>query len=102
MKSDSGQSNDETVRVSVEVRGRVQGVGFRFFARESAESRGVTGWVRNLPDGRSVGAEAQGSAGAVEGFLQDLHRGPAMAHVAEMRTNRIPPRENDCEFFIRH
>ncbi len=102
MNTDSDRSRDDAVRISVEVRGRVQGVGFRFFTRENAESRRVTGWVRNRADGRSVEVEAQGSSEAVEGFLEDLRRGPSMGHVTEVRTNRIPPKENEGGFFVRH
>lgn len=102
MNTDSGRTHDDAVRISVEVRGRVQGVGFRFFTKENAESRGLTGWVRNRADGRSVEVEAQGSSEAVEGFLEDLRRGPSMAHVAEVRKNRIPPKENEGGFSIRH
>jgi len=102
MNSDSDQSSSDAVRFSVQVRGRVQGVGFRFFTKDSADSRGVTGWVRNRSDGRSVEVEVQGNSNAVEGFLSDLRRGPPMAHVSEVRTNRIPSRENEGEFHIRH
>jgi len=41
-----------TVRARVLVSGRVQGVGFRWAVEDEARIRGVTGWVRNLPDGR--------------------------------------------------
>jgi len=43
----------------VVVRGRVQGVGFRYWVRRRANSLGIAGWVRNLPDGRSLEALAQ-------------------------------------------
>jgi acylphosphatase len=51
--------------------GRVQGVGFRFTAQRFAADRGLTGWVRNLPDG-SVEARVEGEAGAASAFLAQL------------------------------
>jgi acylphosphatase len=62
------------------VSGRVQGVGFRWYARERAEQLGVAGWVRNLPDGR-VELLLEGREGAVEAMLVWLERGPPAAHV---------------------
>ncbi|REJ04747.1 acylphosphatase [Microbacterium bovistercoris] len=66
--------------VRVIVRGRVQGVGFRWFARSMAQEHDVSGWVRNRPDG-SVEAELCGTADAVDAVLAALRRGPAGAHV---------------------
>jgi acylphosphatase len=59
----------ETVARLVHYSGRVQGVGFRVTAVRIARRYPVTGWVRNLPDGR-VQMLAEGEAGAVEAFLQ--------------------------------
>jgi len=68
------------VRVRVLAGGRVQGVAFRYFAEKWAVSIGVTGWVRNLADGR-VEVVAEGDAGNVEMFLDRLREGPRMARV---------------------
>jgi acylphosphatase len=57
------------------VSGRVQGVGFRFFARRAAESASVAGWARNLPDGR-VETVVEGEEDAVERYLEKVRRGP--------------------------
>ena len=62
------------------VEGRVQGVGFRFFAGRAARHHGVSGFVRNLPDGR-VEAVAEGLREAVNGFIAELQRGPSGAVV---------------------
>lgn len=62
----------------------VQGVGYRFFAIRAAERLGVTGWVKNLRDGR-VEAYAIGHAGAVKDFRRELERGPAGAVVDDVR-----------------
>jgi acylphosphatase len=62
------------------VRGRVQGVGYRFFAERAARDLGVHGWVRNLPDG-SVEAVAEGEDEAIARFLARLREGPRGARV---------------------
>jgi acylphosphatase len=62
------------------ISGRVQGVGFRFFAERTAASAGVGGYVRNLFDGR-VEVYAIGSAEQMEAMRTALRRGPRMAGV---------------------
>ena len=62
------------------IQGRVQGVGFRYFAARAARELGVAGWVRNLPDG-SVETLVEGDAVAVEGYLDRLRRGPSASRV---------------------
>ncbi len=57
------------------VSGRVQGVGFRWFVRNAARELGLTGWVRNLADGR-VEAEASGPPEALDAFERRLREGP--------------------------
>jgi acylphosphatase len=66
------------------ITGRVQGVGFRFYAERKARELGVTGWVRNRRDG-SVEAVIQGSYGAVETMIAWARRGPPSAVVVEVR-----------------
>lgn len=65
------------------VRGRVQGVGFRYFASRAAREAGVAGTVRNLGDG-SVEAIAEGPAAAVDRFRAALERGPSYSHVTDV------------------
>ena len=62
------------------ISGRVQGVGFRWFTREAAQREGVTGWVRNLPDGR-VEALVEGEAESVDRMERVLRQGPGGARV---------------------
>jgi acylphosphatase len=68
------------VRAHVFVSGRVQGVFFRLETKCKAESRGVTGWVRNLPDSR-VEAVIEGEAEAVGTLVEFCKRGPAGAMI---------------------
>ncbi|HEX3120496.1 MAG TPA: acylphosphatase [Candidatus Acidoferrum sp.] len=62
------------------VTGRVQGVGFRFFAQAEAERLGLSGYVRNLRDGR-VEAYAIGTPQQLGQFLARLEKGPRLSHV---------------------
>ncbi len=62
------------------VSGKVQGVWFRESTREAAERFGVSGWVRNLPDGR-VEVMAAGPPDAVDRLVQWCHHGPSKARV---------------------
>jgi acylphosphatase len=62
------------------ISGRVQGVGFRWFTKDTALREGVTGWVRNLPDGR-VEALVEGDEEAVVRVERALHSGPPGARV---------------------
>ena len=71
---------DTQERLSVQIEGRVQGVGFRNFTQMRARQLGVTGWVRNEADG-SVRLEAEGPRAALEELLDAVHNGPRMARV---------------------
>jgi acylphosphatase len=67
-------------RLHAVVSGRVQGVAYRYFAEKRAVSLGITGWVRNLYDGR-VEVLAEGERANLETFLGELRRGPRLALV---------------------
>lgn len=72
-----------------EVYGRVQGVGFRYFAQRQALGLEVRGWVRNRED-MSVEVHAAGSAQALEALEAYLRQGPPAAHVSHVSRNRWP------------
>lgn len=83
------------------VSGRVHGVGFRFFAQEAAAVEGLTGWVRNLDDGR-VEAFALGDRDAVERFERKIRRGPPGGRVEDVVTEEEEaPSERPSGFRIR-
>ncbi|HKW03304.1 MAG TPA: acylphosphatase [Vicinamibacterales bacterium] len=72
------------------VSGRVQGVGFRFYVLEAADSEGISGSVKNLPDGR-VEVIAEGEREAVDRFEGRIRRGPPAARVEDVeRTDEVP------------
>ncbi len=81
------------------VRGRVQGVGFRYFAIHSARRAGVVGTVRNLADG-SVEAIAEGEPAAVEEFRLSLERGPVLARVAQVVMTELPLSHRYIDFDV--
>ena len=70
-------------RLEARIYGLVQGVGFRYFVKREAGSLGISGWVRNLPDG-SVEVVAEGEKDALRVLLSLLHRGPSFAIVKKV------------------
>lgn len=81
------------------VHGRVQGVGYRYFVMRQAEALGVSGFARNLPDGR-VEVVAEGSDDVLARFEEGLREGPAFAGVAGVDRAPVAPR-GDQGFHIR-
>jgi len=71
------------VRAHVFVNGRVQGIFFRQETKHEADRRGVSGWVRNLSDGR-VEAVFEGEEEAVKALIEFCKRGPPMARVTNV------------------
>lgn len=81
------------------VSGRVQGVYFRGSARDTARELGVTGWARNLADGR-VEAVACGEAAALDAFARWLAHGPPHARVTDVVAREVE-RQTYADFSIR-
>lgn len=67
------------------ISGRVQGVGYRYFAEQSAHETGVTGWARNLDDGR-VEVHADGNKKQLDDFEGRLRQGPRFADVRSVES----------------
>ncbi len=88
-------------QVHVFYSGRVQGVGFRMTAEETAQGLGVVGWVRNLRDGR-VELLAQGLAPALEQFLREIRAGPMKNFIKDVRVAWGPATDAFDEFEIRY
>ena len=74
----------------VTVKGRVQGVGYRYFVEQEARSRDLEGWVRNRRDG-SVEAVFAGPADAVTAMIAACRRGPSSARVEALQDEVVNP-----------
>ena len=72
------------------VRGRVQGVGYRYFAVREADALGVRGFCKNLPDG-SVEVVAEGTEQALRDLEGRLREGPSFAHVEDVESLPVTP-----------
>jgi acylphosphatase len=90
----------DRVRLEATVRGRVQGVGFRYYILKRASQLGLTGWVANEPDG-SVRCVAEGPADAVEVLEEILRNGPIGAVVHDVAAVRMPATGRLDGFIVR-
>jgi acylphosphatase len=88
------------VRAHLLISGRVQGVFYRASCRREAEALGLTGWVRNLPDGR-VEALVQGPKETVEAMVAWCYRGPDEAQVTNIDVAYEDPRDDLSGFRIK-
>ncbi len=80
--------------------GRVQGVGFRFFAEAAAAREGLHGWVRNLADGR-VEVDVEGDVESLVRFEAAIRQGPRGARVEAVEVDHTTPSGRDTGFSIR-
>jgi acylphosphatase len=81
------------------VSGRVQGVGFRFFAQDIARREGLMGVVRNLPDGR-LEVVAEGDEASLTRLEGALRQGPSHARVTDVEVDSVPPTGRYVEFSV--
>lgn len=84
----------------IHIRGRVQGVGFRWNAAREARVRGLAGFVKNLSDG-SVYIEAEGSKPMLDDFVEWCRTGPPFSSVDSVEVNSFPA-AGHREFIIAH
>jgi acylphosphatase len=87
--------------VRVRIGGRVQGVGYRYFAVRAADACGVTGFVRNLDDG-SVEVRARGDRETLGSFLDTLRIGPRTCRVLEFDVQELEDPEAFHGFGVRY
>lgn len=87
----SGENLVGSVAFDATVQGRVQHVGFRYYACAEAERLGVRGWIRNNPLGE-VEVYAEGESENLEKFLSWLHKGPPHGRVDSVTVHRCEPR----------
>lgn len=83
------------------IRGFVQGVGYRKWARKKALDAGLTGWVRNLPDG-SVEALLQGDKDSINALIKEYEKGPFLSEVASVDVVWEDQKDSFADFTIRH
>ena len=76
--------------MTARVTGRVQGVGFRWWVRRQADALGLTGWVMNADDERSVELVAEGEPTSLDDLQRRLHDGPSGARVETVEASRQP------------
>ena len=88
------------VRLDATIRGRVQGVGYRYFVVRRALDLGLVGWVANLADG-SVRCVAEGPASAIDDLEAALREGPTGALVDDVNLVRMPATGEFERFSIR-
>ena len=82
------------------ISGRVQGVGYRYFAREKAGELGITGYARNVPDG-SVDVVAESEEQTLKEFLELLREGPRLARVTDIQVAWGPPSGEYDHFLLK-
>ncbi len=87
-------------RAHLWITGRVQGVNFRYYTRQQAVRLGLTGWVRNLWDGR-VEAIFEGDEPRVRQMVKWCHSGPSAARVIDVEVVWEPPTEAFDDFDVR-
>jgi acylphosphatase len=95
-----GKPQSAVLRRRIVFSGRVQGVGFRATARDAASGHPVSGWVRNEPDG-SVLLEVQGTAVAVESYLEELRSRMGRLISRETVTD-VSVSPSEARFEVRH
>ncbi len=76
--------------IILQISGRVQGVGFRYYTQKKVDELGIKGYAKNRPDG-SVFIEAEGEEETLEAFVFWCEEGPAWARVSKVEKQEIPP-----------
>ena len=90
----------ETKCIHLLISGRVQGVGFRYNTKRTAQRLGLRGWVRNLEDGQ-VEVVVQGSEDLLEDFLAFCRQGPPSAFVKDLKKKEMPCSDDLESFYVR-
>lgn len=90
----------QTKTIFLIIGGRVQGVGYRYFALHKARELKISGWVHNTPDGK-VEIEAEGEQQNLETFIDWMKIGPARAIVRSISVSEITPPRHFTNFIVR-
>ncbi len=99
-KSQTGQRvKTDRAAARLRIEGRVQGVGYSFFAEDAAQSLELQGWVRNTPEGH-VESHVEGPREPIEEFIERLRKGPTMARVERIDVEWLAPTGSYSGFSI--
>ncbi|MBE0479593.1 MAG: acylphosphatase [Dehalococcoidia bacterium] len=90
----------ESATMLAMVRGRVQGVSFRYFVIRKARALGLTGYARNLREDHTVEVFAEGNKKALKKLLKHLEQGPILARVDEVEVRWAPYRNRFNQFTV--
>ena len=83
------------------ISGQVQGVGYRYFASREATLLGITGYVRNLYDGK-VEVLAEGEDTSIDRYIMILEEGPGFGNVSDIQIENYPPESIYTKFTIKY
>jgi acylphosphatase len=89
------------LQLQIVVSGRVQGVGYRYFAQMKAVQFGITGWVKNRSDG-AVEMVTTGTKENLDLFIEEIRRGNPFSTVDQVEINEISIAENYQSFTIKY
>ncbi len=89
------------IHVEIIISGGVQGVGFRYFTRQTARAYGIKGFVKNLVNGK-VYCEAEGKEAVVTAFIKELKTGPTLSRVTDIQVNRMETLKHYKNFEVRY
>lgn len=92
---------ENAIRLYVNVVGRVQGVGFRFFVRQTALSMKVTGWVKNESDG-SVSMEIQAEPQVLDALIERLKKGNGYSKILQLESKNLEVEKGERKFVINY
>lgn len=94
------KKNEEKVGVHIRVSGRVQGVAYRYYARNIAEQLGIKGWIKNLING-DVELMVEGSQKTVKQMIEWCKEGPRLAIVENIEVDWLPYSGKFNHFYIK-
>lgn len=92
---------EQLKRYKAVLTGNVQGVGLRVFAKEQATNLGVTGWIKNMPDG-TVDLEMQGKQPEIDKLTSIIKKGNFIIKVETMKVEEMAPVAGDEAFVIKY
>ena len=92
---------ENAIRLYVNVVGRVQGVGFRMFVRQTAIAMKVTGWVKNDSDG-SVSMEIQAEPQVLDALIERLKKGNGFSKILQLKSENLAVVEGEKKFVINY